>query len=134
MHGSSSVRLQQLSTEGLVTALMICGRSQHQLWVICHHCKGTAVHSWSMHAFCTRLLEHALLGKGPATANMLDQTLGLPLGLEAPVMTPNGVTFLFFLLDQMAALLCMVSPADCLVQTGMRARYRVAPTCQSTSW
>ena len=23
-------------------------------------------------------------------------SLGLPLGLEAPVMTPNGVTFLFF--------------------------------------
>ena len=23
--------------------------------------------------------------------------LGLPLGLEAPVMTPNGVIFLFFL-------------------------------------
>ena len=23
--------------------------------------------------------------------------LGLPLGLEAPVMTPNGVSFLFFL-------------------------------------
>ena len=26
------------------------------------------------------------------------RVLGLPLGLEAPVMTPNGVTYLFFLL------------------------------------
>ena len=25
-----------------------------------------------------------------------DNSLGLPLGLEAPVMTPNGVNFLFF--------------------------------------
>ena len=27
---------------------------------------------------------------------MREYSLGLPLGLEAPVMTPNGVIFLFF--------------------------------------
>ena len=31
--------------------------------------------------------------------NLITAVLGLPLGLEAPIMTPNGVTFLSFLSD-----------------------------------
>ena len=36
-------------------------------------------------------------------------SLGLPLGLEAPDMTPNGVTFLSFLDAEM----CAASPLLC---------------------
>ena len=33
--------------------------------------------------------------------NNVEQFLRLPLGLEAPVMTPNDATFLFFLVEQL---------------------------------
>ena len=32
-----------------------------------------------------------------------DNSIGLPLGSEAPVMTPNGVLFLFFSSDEVAS-------------------------------
>ena len=42
-----------------------------------------------------------------------DSSLGLPLGLEAPVMTPHGVNFLFFPL-LVTEQLCIVLHMFCI--------------------
>ena len=44
------------------------------------------------------LTPHRSLGEVTPPLRLLSQDsgFGLPLGLEAPVMTPNGVNFLFF--------------------------------------
>ena len=66
--------------EGLLAVL-------DQTGCMCSRLRGfvVAVHTKRKHSV-DRL--HELLSQ--------DSSLGLPLGLEAPVMTPNGVTFLFF--------------------------------------